>query len=100
MATVNADLFIYDEEYIETSSQYKKIVSQAQEQLNKYFDVVDSIRMTNAMSGSTANLMFTFWDMAYQALSSQLDMITSANSTHMVSYIQEIDEADEVLYEG
>lgn len=92
------NLFICDNEYLESAPQYYETALQIEEKMNSFFAVVESMQTEAAFTGICATNFYAFSAEVKAALSINLSAAVQDLRNNMAEYISQIDVADDCLY--
>ena len=92
------DLKIYDREYLDNHSSVMEMLGQAEEKLTSYGSILADLRVEGVMLGKTAESIEDFGMTLVSSLSDILSSTGRVIKESMISYIDDIDSADQALY--
>lgn len=93
------DLFIIDDEYIDTAPLFQQKINRIQQVWNEYIRISEEIvGAQGSLAGSRAEAYSEFLSIAKQQIGTKLQDIGTESQKDMETYISMIEEADSILY--
>lgn len=92
------NLVIVDAEYLSHNTDIENLAQQAEEYIKQYCNVLLSLRPEGVFLGDSAESIETFGILVSNSLSNILSTYGRTEKEGMCSYIERIDEADNMLY--
>lgn len=93
-----SNLFIVDDEYLETPATFCSVAEESEKQLDEFLRTMMNLQYDMVVMGNSANLLVQFCTQASAALKGKLNLMVEGYTSCMQSYIGEIDTADSVLF--
>lgn len=94
------NLYIVDDEYHDNHPNIKKIADDIQSLWNRYIQISnDLLDSEKSITGAQANNYLEFINMAKETLGTEISDINVQLSKDMETYIDQINNADEKLYD-
>ena len=91
-------LKIYDNEYLENSLAIQDLAVLAENKMKRFCDILIGLRYEEAFCGATAEAIEAFAVLLKSTLSDYLSSSGILQNSSMISYVNDIDVADEALY--
>lgn len=98
MGDAISEIYIKDDEYLLNREQYAAYAEKIQQQWEKFVAAAQKLKADNIVTGERINLYDDFIGLAQASMSDQMMQIIQLTARDMKLYIENIDEADDIVY--